>query len=173
MWCQPRLLCWCLQLKSELTTLEAHYRMVIMFFFLLFMCQEAYMKMKVTSNWRYDDKTWKGCKCVSALTRRWRCLAPAGLISITHYVASELSAQLRHESPDRSQRAAHLYSWVVNARRTFPPNYSKCGGLDGCTHIKYLSAWLNPQMEGRGCCLNPSPFITVTDLSSAPGSLFV
>lgn len=144
--------------------------MVIMVFFCC-LCVRRHI-------WKWKSRQTGGTmirheKCVSALTRRWRCLAPAGLISITHYVASELSAQLRHESPDRSQRAAHLYSWVVNARRTFPPNYSKCGGLDECTHIKYLSAWLNPQMEGRGCCLNPSPLITVTDLSSAPRSLFV
>lgn len=84
------------------------------------------------------------------LTWGLRCAAPAGLISITHYVVSGLSAHCRHESSDRSQRAAHLYSRVVNSRRTFPPKYGKCRGVDECTHIKYLSAWLNPEMEEEG-----------------------
>lgn len=106
----------------------------------------------MTSNSRHDDNTWKTVQqvCKHALTWGLRCAAPAGLISITHYVASELSAQLRHESPDRSQRAAHLYSWVVNSHHTSPPKYGKCRGADECTHIKYLSAWLNPEMEEEG-----------------------
>lgn len=84
-----------------------------------------------------------------ALTCGLRCATPAELISITHYVVSGLSAQRRHESPESSQRAAHLYSRVVNSRCTFPPKYGKCRGVDECTHIKYLSAWLNPEWKRR------------------------